>query len=106
MSLISKMFHTNVFKLFLVILTMSIHGMAHQENTKYNHPALPSFDPHISEFVWFSTSNVDHKLGNLDSYSTINNAPFILPGPVETLVDPTKDRNKVPNVQKTVIMLK
>ena len=90
MSLISKMFHTNDLKLVLVILTISMHGMAHRENTKYELPTLPSFDPRISEFVSFSTSTIDHKLGNLDSSSTIINPHLILPGPVEFLVDPAR----------------
>ena len=100
MSVIFKMFNTNVPKLFLVILTISMHGMAQTGKNNFKLPTQPSFDPRISEFDWFSSSTTHHKLDNLNSSITIKNPPFILPESVDTLVDPTKDRDKVQRFRK------
>ena len=72
----------------------------------------PVFDPRVSEFVWFDTQHsqdsIDHEDNDdhddhqdHDDYSSsVNNVPYILPGAVEPIPDLTKDKYKVPMVEK------
>ena len=72
----------------------------------------PVFDPRVSEFVWFDTQHsqdsIDHEdhddhedYQDHDDYSSsVINGPYILPGAVEPILDLTKDKYKVPTVEK------
>ena len=85
-------------------MSLSMDCKAQQEKKVY-FPIQPSFDPRISEFVWFEDSTTHQAYDNLGSHTTINNHSFILPGSVDTLADPSKDRDRVPKVQKIDLRL-
>ena len=102
--MIFKMFNTNVPKLAFVLMAISMDCRAQQEKETY-FPIQPLFDPRISEFVWFEDSTTHQELDNLGSSNTINIPPFILPGSVDTLADPKKDRDRVPKVGKIDLRL-
>ena len=74
-----------------------MYATADQGHMAHDIQSRPSYDPHLTHFVWFSTFPDPPRLENEDS---INIQPFMMPGVVETLVDPTKDQTKVQKLKK------
>ena len=66
---------------------------------------LPTTDPRLSEFVWFSSFTSPDELGNEDTSSTVNINPFLLPGALEPLADLGKENDNSPKASKMAIRL-
>ena len=79
-----------------------MYATADQGHMARDIQSRPSYDPHLTHFVLFSTFPDPTRIENEDS---INIQPFMMPGVVETLVDHTKDQNKGAKAQKIVLRL-
>ena len=98
------MFTTNVHNSVCSLLIISAHLFANTEHIPHDIKTQPKFDPHLTEYVWFSSFTTNSELD-----SSINIMPVMLSGAVETKVQLSKERgkeqNKVPTVQKIVFRL-
>ena len=87
----------NVFCLILIMLASAYQGhMAHDIHSP------PSYDPRLSQFVWFSTFADSSRLEDEDS---INVQPIKLPSAVEFHVNHKKDQKDVQKVQRMAMRL-
>ena len=64
-----------------------------------------SFDPHLPDFVWFSSFKDQANQDGGDPSRSINIVPYILPGAVQPLGDLNKDKATVPKVPKIRLRL-
>jgi hypothetical protein len=103
------MFTTNVQNLIFTLLIMSAHTFGNNEYIPHHIKTQPKFDPHLTEYVWFSSFSTNSELDNNKSSSLVNILPIMLSGAVETKEHLSKERkmeqNKVPKVQKIVFRL-
>ena len=66
----------------------------------------PPYDPHLSEYVWFSTFPSSINSDAMASSTDINIMPLMMPGPLGTQIAPKENKNKVPKVEKILLRLK
>jgi hypothetical protein len=88
---------------------MSALTFENTEHIPHDIKTQPKFDPHLTEYVRFSSFNTNSELDNKESFSSINILPIMLSAAVGTKVHLSKERkrkqNKVPKVQKIVFRL-
>ena len=100
------MVHTKELLYVCLVLTFPIPNITQVEYFSHDIETPPTYDPRLTEFVWFSSSSFPIMSDNTATSNNINILPIMLPGPVDTIVAVSKDKNKVPKVMKNLLRLK
>ena len=97
------MVFTKIHNFFCLIAMLS--NSVSSETNVHSLRISPSFDPLLTEFVWFSSFNHKSNQDGGDSSRSINILPYMLPGAVQPIGDLNKDKATVPKVQKIRLRL-